>query len=163
MLAIAISGIITGAITTTIFQVVTGTARTNNHMTVVKQVESAGYWVSRDAQMAQHVYLEWGGETPVGSKFPLRLTWTDWNSNDAHQVIYTLEIGGEPKRLVRSHSINGGEPTEAIVAQYIVPGLAKTSLDFTNGVLTFTVTATMGTGSQEQSETRVYKIVPRPG
>jgi len=130
MLAIAISGIITGGITATIFQVFDGSARTNNHMTAVRQVQNAGYWVSHDAQMAQHVYLEWGGETPVGSKFPLRLTWTDWDDKDEHEVIYTLEPHGEPKLLQREHVIRdaGGvviKDEVAIIAQFIDPDLTK--------------------------------------
>ena len=162
LLVMAISGIITGGITMTIFQVVEGSARTNNHMIAVRQVQNAGYWVSHDAQMAQSVELEWPEEHPVGSKFPLLLTWTDWDGVN-HQVTYTLEQGGQPKQLKRSHSINGGEPSQTIVAQYIVPGLTKTNLDFTNGALVFMVTANVGDDSQEQSETRVYEIVPRPG
>ena len=53
VMAIAISGVITGAITGTIFQVIVGSARTNNHMIAVTQVQDAGYWLSHDAQMIQ--------------------------------------------------------------------------------------------------------------
>jgi len=160
ILAIALTGIITGAITSTIFQVVIGSLRTNNHMIVVRQVQNAGYWVSHDAQMAQTIDT---GDDPLGEGFPLVLTWTDW-AGDEHQVTYVLEnmIGG-PKQLRRSHSINGGQPSESIIAQYIVPGKPKTSVVPTNGALIFTVTASVGEGSQEESETRTYEIVPRPG
>jgi len=53
IVAVAITGIIAGAATTTIFQVFSGNTRTSNHMTAVKQVQNAGYWISHDAQMAQ--------------------------------------------------------------------------------------------------------------
>jgi len=160
LVALAITGLITGAITMTIFQVVNVTARTNNHMTAVRQVQNAGYWVSHDGQMAQSIDI---GDDPLGEGFPLILTWTDWDDT-VHQVTYTLEnmIGG-PKQLKRSHSVNGGEPSETIVARYIVPGVPKTNVEFTYGVLTFTVTAAVGGDWQEASETRVYEIVPRPG
>ena len=168
ILTIAITGIIAGGVTMTFFQMVDGSARAANHLTAVNQVQSAGHWVSRDAQMAKSVELKWGGEHPVGSRFPLRLTWTDGDGNE-HEVIYTLEPQGEPKKFKRSYSINGGEPSEAIVAQHIVPGLAKTHLKFidTNedgieDTLIFTVTASVGEGSREQRETRVYEVSPRP-
>jgi len=154
ILAIAISGIITGGITMTIFQVITGNIRTGNHMTAVRQVQNAGYWVSHDAQMAQSV-------DATGASGFLVLTWTDW-ANDDHQVVYSLLENNE---LQRSHSINGVTET-SLVAQFIdvteKDGKPQTRCEFTNGVLTFTVTASIGTGSQEQSETRIYEVAPRP-
>ena len=160
MLAIAISGVITGAVTTTIFQVVTGSLRTNNHMTMVRQVQNAGYWVSHDVQMAQNVALaDESVDDPDGTRFPLTLSWTEWGSNEVHQVVYSLLADN---KFQRSHSING--TTEAsIIAEFIDPDPEKTKCEFTNGALTFTVTATVGSGLQGQSETRIYEIVPRPG
>jgi prepilin-type N-terminal cleavage/methylation domain-containing protein len=147
MLAMAISGIITGVITMTIFQVVTGTARTNNHMVAVRQAQNAGFFVSRDVQMAQIVVTD-----PDPDGFPLALTWTDW-SGTVNNVTYTLD-GTE---LIRNH--NG---QQSPVAQFI--GSVEVSpRPYTGGKLIFMVTATVGSGSQAQSETRTYEIVPRPG
>ena len=115
MVAIAISSVITGGITMTIFQVIIGSARTNNHMIAVRQAQNAGYWVSHDAQMAQSVTLG------ASSGFPLTLTWTDWDDNEVHQVTYTLEdMAGGSKQLERSHS-SDGTPEITIVAQFIDP------------------------------------------
>lgn len=166
LVALAITGIIAGSITMTIFQVFNVNARSSNHMVAIRQVQNAGHWFSRDAQMAQMVKLEWPVENPVGTRFPLTLTWTDWETNQEHQVTYSLEnMTGGAKQLKRSHSINGGQPSETIVAQYIIPGLALTSCEFTdnNGdgtadTLIFKITATVG----EESETRVYEVNPRP-
>jgi len=165
LVALAITGLITGGITGTIFQVITIEARTSNHMTAVRQVQNAGFWVSRDATMAQTVDLEWQGETPSGSKFPLKLTWTEWDNNEKYEVIYTLQnmIGG-PKQLQRQHLTYDADGYEignetTILAQYIIPGVGQTRLDFTDGKLTLTVTATV----ERQSETRTYEVIPRPG
>ncbi len=147
-LAIAISGVITGGITMTIFSVVNGNIRTSNHMTVVRQVQNAGYWVSHDALMAQAepVIMTNGS----GQLVSITLTWAEWGSGGAHQVTYTLE-GTE---LWRDY-----DGQRSLVAQYIDSDPDNTNCDFTGGKLTFTVTATV----QEQSETRIYEAGPRPG
>jgi type II secretory pathway component PulJ len=162
VIAIGLSGIIAGGATAAIFQVFSGNTRSNNHMIAIRQVQSAGYWFSRDAQMAQTVQLsEEGEENPVGTKFPLALTWKDWDGN-RYEVVYTLEAGGQPKKLQRQYlaydvNENVTENLTAIVAQYIIPGLAKTHLDFADSVLSLKVTATIG----DESESRVYEVIPR--
>ncbi len=159
LIAVAITGIITGGITMTMFQVYAGNARSSNHMTAVRQVQNAGYWISRDAQMAQSVVPDSGV-----SGFPLTLTWTEWDG-DEHRVVYTLLVD----ELQREHYTNYDPVTNpdpdvtTIVAQYIDPDPAKTNCVFTAGELIVTVTASVGSSSQERSETRVYRIIPRPG
>jgi prepilin-type N-terminal cleavage/methylation domain-containing protein len=149
LIAIAITGIIAGAITGAVFQVFSINTRTTNRMAAVSQVQNAGFWVSPDVQMAQNV-------TPGGCpNCLLTLSWTDWEG-DEHEVIYTLEdMSGGVQKLQRSHSVNGGDPTVTRVAEYINP--AGTSCVWADGELTFTVTATVG----GESETRVYLIEQR--
>ena len=147
LIVIAITGLIAGGITMTIFQVFNMNTRTTNRMTAVRQVQNAGFWVSPDVQMAQNVTP---GEDPG---FPLTLTWTDeWATNDTHEVIYTLE----DNKLQRSHSVNDEVPTVTPVAEYIDSD--QTSCVWDGEWLTFNVTATVG----GQSETRVYEVKPRP-
>jgi prepilin-type N-terminal cleavage/methylation domain-containing protein len=148
MVALAISGIISGGITMTFYQLVTGGIRASNHMTLVRQVQNAGYWVSDDAQAAQDV-----DDNPAGGEF-LVLTWTDWDGV-VNTVTYTLD-GTE---LWRDDGVH-----QTPVAKFIDP--AETSVEFndTNGdsikdTLIFKVTAVVG---NSPPETRVYKVVPRP-
>ena len=157
MLAIAITGVITGGITMTIFQVFDANARTSNHMTAVRQVQEAGYWVSYHALMAQDIVTGDDPATPGVTEF-LTLTWED-RYDDDHQVVYSLEDrpSGSLENLQGVHYINGEESDRTPVFQYIDP--TGTTCDFTGGKLTFTVTATV----QEQSETRIYEVTPRPG
>jgi prepilin-type N-terminal cleavage/methylation domain-containing protein len=166
VIAMAITGVITGAITTTIFQVVNGSARTNNHMTVVREVRSAGYWVSHDAFMAQDVELaDESVDDPDGTRFPLTLTWTEWDTNDVHEVVYSIT----DDELQRTHSKNGTTDASIIVAEFIdttfKDGKPQTRCEREppDVKLTLTVMATLGAGSQRESETRTYEIVPRPG
>jgi type II secretory pathway component PulJ len=163
IMAMAVTAIILGGITATLWQVFSLNSRSVNHMTAVRQVQSAGYWVSHDALMAQSIEI---GDDPLGKGFPLILTWTDWDG-DKHEVTYTLEnmIGG-PKQLKRQHLTydSGGSVIDnatSIVAQHIVPGTPKTYVEFTDGALIFTVTTSVGEGLQAQSETRVYEVKPR--
>jgi len=149
--ALAISGMVSTGITMTLYQVVTGSTRTSNHMNAIRQVQNAGYWVSRDAQLIQgEPDIVKDGDDQLES---ITLTWTDWGGT-LNTVIYTFE-GTE---LWRDDGVQ-----QARIAQFINPAPTKTMCDFTDGVLTFTVTVTIGSGSQEQSETRVYRVVPRPG
>lgn len=149
--ALAISGMVSTGITMTLYQVVTGSTRTSNHMNAIRQVQNAGYWVSRDAQLIQgEPDIVKDGDDQLES---ITLTWTDWGGMP-NTVIYTFE----DTELWRDDGVQ-----QARIAQFINPAPTKTMCDFTDGVLTFTVTVTIGSGSQEQSETRVYRVVPRPG
>ena len=166
LIAFAISSAIAGVIIMSIFQVINGSARSSNHMTAIEQVRSAGYWVSHDTQMADNVIPT----NPTG--FPLTLGWTElYSSGDVHTVTYTLV---DNSNLQRSHFINGTSSETTFVARYIdttlKDGEPQTNCEFidTDGddvddTLIFKVTATVGDGSQESSESREYKIVPRPG
>lgn len=191
IIVLAIVGVITGGTTATTFQVFSGSARASNHMTAVRQVQNAGYYVSRDAQMAQIVEP---APNPDPDGFPLTLTWTDRDGHD-HQVVYSLVDmpSNGLKYLQRSHSVNGTTAT-GIMAEFIDPdetncylykcliegcgerlaSLAELEDHFANkhdgevvkcenGALTFTVTAKVSGFPQEQSETRIYKVIPRPG
>jgi prepilin-type N-terminal cleavage/methylation domain-containing protein len=162
LIALAITAVIAGSVTTAVFQVFTGNARTSNHMTAVRQVQEAGYWVSHDTQMAQSV------NATMTSPAILQLTWTDWESKGNHKVVYSLDPPGSGlgRLLQRSYSINGTAQNSSTIARYIDSSPTQTSCitsDNSTGKLVFTVTATVGpSGSQQGSETRVYEVVPRP-
>lgn len=155
MIAIAITGLITGGITLTIFQMFDGIARGNSHMLVVRQVHNTGHWISRDAQQAQNVNTDDDPETTEIIEL-VTLTWKGYGvDGDEHEVVYTI-VDNE---IRRSYSVNDGQPAVTFVAQYIDSG--QTICEFSNGVLNLMVTATVG-GRQPASETRAYEITPRP-
>jgi len=150
MIAIAISSVITGGITMTIFQVIIGSARTNNHMIAVRQAQNAGYWVSHDAQMAQSIRIGDDPATPGVTEF-LTLTWTDWDDK-VNQAVYSLEnmSGGTLKQLKRTFSKTGETTKIGIIAQFVDPA---TKCGFSGGG-TFTLpdsgdafTISSGTGA----------------
>jgi prepilin-type N-terminal cleavage/methylation domain-containing protein len=254
IIGIAITGLITTAVTMTIFQTFTGSTRSSNHMVAVRQVQEAGYWVSFYAYAAQNTIIT--GD----SGFPLILRWIDFDTNERQKVVFSLnnpglrgsyyvndalnstltgkipafqfidsnktncqasggsdfslpDIGDKFKItggttpdngriVVASGSISfattgnatygawdpvsksypwtaapGGtitvtaassgtkgswtSETKAATAAITVDVDKDATLSSARGLI-FTVTATVGTGQQEESETRIYKVVPKP-
>lgn len=152
VIVMLLTGLITTAVTTTFFQVFEMNTRTANHMTAVSQVQQAGKLVSDDILEAQTVTA---GDS---QGFPLSLNWTDSQTDEEHEVIYTLADGG----LWRSESIGDGDSTMTRVAEHIdaeETSFYPLGVLPAGGTLTFTVTATVG----DESETRVYEVKPRPG
>ena len=96
--------------------------------------------------------------------FFVHLSWTAW-SGDQHQVVYSLEdmATGNLKKLQRSETINAGNPAVSMVAECIDPSPAYTSCEFSGGRLTFIVTANVTYSGEEQSESRIFVVLPRPG
>ena len=151
LIAMAITGLIAGGITGAISHVIIGSARSTNHMTAVRQVQDAGYWVSRDAQMAQDITLT----EPTG--FPLTLDISvDMDPANDYTISYSLD-GDKLKRQ------ENGSP-ETLIAEYIDTDqttceFIDTNEDNIDDTLILTITATVGT----ESETRIYEVIPRPG
>lgn len=147
--AAAIVGLVGAGAAGVVFQVLNVNAISDHHLYSVKQVESALHWMSRDVQMAQSV------QPGPDAGFPLVLSWVDWD-NAGHQVTYSLDNS----RLVRSHSVDGGQAADTLVAQNINEGGAATSCAFSNGAVTIKLTAETG-GFKPASETRTLQVVPR--
>lgn len=151
LVVIVLTGLITTAVTTTFFQVFNMNVRTANHMSALSQVQQAGKLVSEDILESQTI-----DDNPAGGEFLV----LGWNSTAFHEVTYTLEDG----ELWRSESIDGGAPTTTRVAEYIDSNPTNTYCELEGDVLIFKVTATVGGATWgEESETRIYRVQPRPG
>ncbi|MFO7997113.1 MAG: prepilin-type N-terminal cleavage/methylation domain-containing protein [Dehalococcoidia bacterium] len=145
LIAIVLAGIVTAGITMTVGHLFTASTRTSYHMTAVRQVQSAGYWVSKDTLQAQPSKVD-----PSGGDF-LVLGWTDWGGLE-NEVVYTIEDG----KLKRRHTVGDEAPTVSFVAHHIVPG--ETTFVPSGSAFIFTVTANVS----GQEETRKYEVKPRP-
>jgi prepilin-type N-terminal cleavage/methylation domain-containing protein len=145
-----------------LWQIFGGTEDNNDRMTAVHQVQNAGYWISRDTQMAISV------NTTDNLTFPgyLRLGWTEWDdAGDPtyHLIQYTLENGSNNLySMKRTHSIVGGSTTETSVADYIYyqPGSANSSYTSHNGsIIHVNITSIF----KDMGESREYFIKRRAG
>ncbi len=158
VIALGIFGLVAAAASGTIAQVIQS-SRSTDHMTALRQVQSAGYWVSYDGVQAQQV------STSTTPGLLVTLAWTDWDDNDTHEVEYSLQDmpSGNLAYLQRKEVVNGdvNNPVITIVSQYIDP--SNTSCEpiaqelSAGETFTFTVTATMN----QQTVTRTYEIKPR--
>ncbi len=149
IVAMALTGLIGVAASAAAYQVINVKALSENHIIAVKQVENAAYWINLDVRMSQTVLPAGGGG------FPLNLSWIEWD-NTTHDVRYTISNG----ELQRSSSINGAEPTQMMVANYIDGNADQTNCQYANGVFTFKVTASVA-GFRPATETRMGEALPR--
>jgi prepilin-type N-terminal cleavage/methylation domain-containing protein len=143
---LALAGILTTGVTTFAVQTITEGARSNNNMQAICQLENAGFWVSRDVQMAENITL---GQS---AGFPLQLAWKDFDQNE-YQVTYNMTDGQIKRTLVE----NGGEPIQTLIAQSINTTPSLTNLSCTSGLLTFNVTSTF----RNSDVSRRYQIKKR--
>lgn len=160
-LAIAIIGLVSAVASAAIFQILKNTERNNDHITAVRQVQNAGYWISRDTQMAQSVTTD--NLTPPDF---LVLSWTEWDADGDpiyHSARYFFEdLTDSIGKLKRSHWSSAGANEQTLVAEYIyydssdVDDTSKAS--YQSPVLTVQLTALF----EKFLETREYKIKHRP-
>ncbi len=140
-----------------IFQTFQNNERNNDRNTAITQLENASYWISHDVLMSQVVDTS-------GSDF-FSASWTEYESGDFYNVTYTFADmdEGDCKKLFRMQSINGTDNSTRLVAEYINSDPLKTTCNFTDDTFNLLITVTAGKGGLTQSETRTYKIIPRPG
>ena len=154
-MAIAVSGLVVVAASASIVQVIQS-SRNSSHMTALRQVQTAGYWVSTDGIQAQQISV------PELPGFSFNLTWADWENGEVHQVVYSLEdMPGGLKQLQRQETVvDTGVTTAIITGRYI--DSSQTSCEWDGSVLIFKVTAEVMGAQGTQTETRIYEIKPRP-
>jgi type II secretory pathway component PulJ len=143
---LGLTGILATGACTFVIQTITESARTDNHMQATMQVENAGYWVSRDVQMAENLTL---GEE---AGFPLQLVWVDIDRN-VYQVTYNVTEG----RIKRSLIENDEWATQTLIAENINAAPSLTHLSYTDGLLVFDVTSTCA----NVDVSRTYQIKKR--
>jgi len=159
----AIVALMVGAAAMATFQGINITQRSNDHMTAIRQVQNAGYWISRDALMAEQVIVD---DDPATVDF-LTLLWSEWDEDKHshpinHSVTYYFEdIAGGITKLKRIHWSSAGADEQTLVAEYIYYNPNDpddtTKVSFQSPVLTMQIAAYFG----EAEETKEYTVQRR--
>jgi len=161
IISIGIIALISGAAAIATIQVCKGTERNNDYITAVHQVQSAGYWISRDAQMAQGVTTN-----NLTSPDFLALSWTEWDDNNDpiyHTATYFFkDLTDGIGKLMRRHWSSDGANEQTLIATkiYYAPGDPEntSNVSYQDSVLTVQLSAL----SEKVMETREYRVRHRP-
>jgi Tfp pilus assembly protein PilW len=143
---LALTMILIVGLTTFSVQTVALSTRSKNRMQAMTQVENAGYWVSRDVQMAANLTL---GEN---AGFPLQLAWVDTDENE-YEVTYNITQDQMQRSLVK----NDEAPVQSLIMQSINSTPSLTYLSYADGLLTFNITSTY----RNSDASRNYQIKKR--
>jgi prepilin-type N-terminal cleavage/methylation domain-containing protein len=151
LVGMAIAAVLSLAASMLFYQLMVVNASSSNHILAVRQVQNAGYWISRDATGAQSII---GDADPETSSF-LTLRWSDWEGVDYEAFYY---FDGDTLR--RSFTVGEAAPIDVTVAEHL--DTAATTIEKSGSVWVLTVKATVGGFPWPSSETRTYEIMPRP-
>lgn len=153
VMAMGAAGVLMAAVTLSVVTLLNTNTRNTNHMVAVRSVQNAGYWISHDGEMANWIL---GVSTNLTGTNFLQLKWRDPNVpySANHTSVYTLDARGNLYR-----NLDNAGPS--LVAEHIQ---AVSSANYTksNNTLTLTVSASVTTRNITGSESRVYRINPRP-
>jgi len=160
IVAITIIALVSTAASIATFQVFKGTERNNDQITAICQAQNAGFWISRDAQMARSITTD-----NLTSPNFLLLSWTEYDADDEeiyHTATYFFEdLTDGIGMLKRTHWSSDGANEQTLVAKYIYynPGDPDNSskVDYQDLLLTVQLTALV----EKITETREYKITRR--
>ena len=182
LIAVAITGLIIGGIALTIIQLFEGHAQSSGEMTALRQVQNAGYHISRDAQQAHTSNIN--KEDDPGTEDIteiLTIIWTEywsWKTESIgegddlienvisliirHKIVYTLD----DEKLDRNDYMTDIFREDEEDPEYLPISVTRvaeyiTLCEYDGLYDILTVTAETG-GFKSQTETRTYEIDPRP-
>ncbi|AKG54137.1 hypothetical protein DGWBC_1502 [Dehalogenimonas sp. WBC-2] len=158
LIALTITGLIMGGITTAIIQLISVSNQNTNSITAQRQVQQVGEALSHDVLQARTVTIG-QGNTPPGTGFRIVLTWTDISGN-RFVITYRLESNGI---IYRDEAKNGGVATTRKICENISTAAADTHFGLKSGVpgtYSLMITASIS-GKINVSETRTYEMKTR--
>ena len=143
VVTVGILGTVIGVMSMTVTQLMIITPKTNDWAIALRQVQNAGYWISRDVLMSENVTFDEPGAF-------LALEW-----NDGDGTHYEVDYVFSDDELRRQ--LNGASPG-TLIAQYIVEADTGFVVDaLVDTKYNLTVKASHGGVEVE----RVYAITPR--
>lgn len=156
IVSLAIASFLVTSVSMAFMQITMITVQSRSHMQAVRQVQTAGYWVSRDSHMAKEVNPQPPQSSPVELPWQLTFTWEDITGASQYKAVYTITAD---QVLERAYYINDVQQGGVIViAEHIVSDWAQTYYDTSVAYgAVFGVTASVG----GITETRVYDVLSR--
>jgi len=161
LIAVAIGSVVVVGALGVLNQLLLLVPKAENSMLAIRQVQTAGFWIDRDAMCSQVI-------TPAPNIFtlstatPLVISYVKWdatkttisysvdaNHNLQRQVVVTDEKTGS---VISSNLMHVADSISSITAQYNQPDPNNP-----RKILTVTIIAQVGSST----ETRVYQISPR--
>jgi prepilin-type N-terminal cleavage/methylation domain-containing protein len=161
LVALAIGAAVVAGALAVLNQILILVPKAENNMLAIRQAQSAGYWIDRDATSAQII-------TPTPNLFtistatPLVITYVKWDATKTtisytvdsnrillRQLVVTNEKTGS---VISSNTIRVADSIASITARYYQPDMSNP-----RKILTVTIIAQV----ENSSSTRVYQISPR--
>lgn len=144
------------------YQIARNTGRNTDYLSTVRQVENAGYWISRDAQMALTILTT---ANLTGNDF-VSFNWTEWDQ-DGNPLYYSanytfINLVNGLGSLQRTYGGGGNSVEVTVVAQnlFYSPGEATSSnTSYSAPDLTLRLTSIY----KDFTETRQFTVKHRPG
>ena len=161
LVALAILTVIMGGLGAITIQIFNTNDLSTNRALAIRQVQNAGQWLSRDMLQAT---LTPTFSSPNG--FPSVVITQDLSSYGGQLVTVTYTITGTD--LQRTEQIGVGTPTTTTIATGVTFDSADSSADAPTwfrsigNAYEFKITSVIGSGNNAATETRTYKIEPRP-
>ncbi len=170
VIAMAIGVIIIGAMGGALYQILAASNSSSNNLMAIRQVQNAGYWISRDVQQSSAEYITEGDnpDTPdIEEIFTVVwdvITFDAGLLKEGHKAVYRLDGGN----LYRDYYITGAMSYEIQVDDYVF-SYEKTTLiaqyiddiEFVKGsTMVLNVSATVE-GWKPGTASRTYEIETR--
>ena len=153
LVGLSIAALVVGAASMTIITMLRLSPQTNDWAIALRQVQNAGFWISRDVLMSDNI--------TTGDRNPTFLTMTQPQTQPPKKmIVYQFQdMSGGLKRLTRTDTDNN---TTIMIAEYICTDSDNTTAAYSpnctdNCTLTFTITAISG----NVQVTRLYQAAQR--
>ena len=165
LVALSIAAFVTAAASMTIITMMRLTPMTNNWAIALRQVQDAGYWISRDVMMSQTILVDSDPGTPTFLTLTVPQPSTvSQPSPPPKTIVYQFEdMPGSLKRLMRNDSVAG----QQLVAEYIYydpindPHSSTKVIEYVSDNRTLTFSVTAHSGNVPVPVTRQYEATQR--
>lgn len=142
-------------------QTIAVTDNSKERVTATNQVQNAGYWFTRDTQMAEYIATE-----ELSSNEFIIFVWTEWILNDSpiyHSATYYFEdLSNNIGKLMRHHWSSTGTDETTLVGEYICFNPSDPDNSSKANYQNPTLTVDLSASYKDATTEREYKITRRP-